>query len=311
MHRSLRLVISIAICFAGLAGEQICLADSSGNAPDGGTPQKVQEAWLRFHESDLCQDVDAVFAFSKNGMEAWSRIESDKVNQRYRDLFGSLGDDVQIALYATRPATKKKSDDPDDPPPSLCQNQELRANLGDPLAQIKVRANPEDRELQSDSLDISLKQRLLVYAERTLDGNKKMGKYAGDLPALVRFSLDPAIAPELRSRAMQACAEHTRNLEKQIGKLAASLELAFPKPPKKDRLSSPPEASGPASQNLSDGAEMISAETQTVARYVYNFIHPEGFAVELSELSHPSLLDSLKKLRTMVLNFQKAIARKQ
>jgi hypothetical protein len=311
MHRSLRLVILIAICFAGMAGKQICIADSSGNAPGSGTPQKVQEAWLRFHESDLCQDVDAVFAFDKNGMEAWSRIESDRVSQKYQELFVSLGNDVQIALYTTRPATKKKSDDLDDPPPSLCQNQELRANLGDPVAQIKVKANPDDREIQPDILDISLKQRLLVYAERTLDGNKKMGKYAGDLPALVRFALDPATAPELKSRAMHACAGHARNLEKQIGKLAASLELAFPKLPRKDRHSSPPEDSGIASQNLSDGADRISAETQTVARHVYNFIHPEGFAVELSELSHPSLLGSLKKLRTMVSNFQTAIARNQ
>ena len=311
MRRTLRLVILFVICFAGIAGTQICIAESSENAPGNGTPQKLQEAWLRFHESDLCQEVDAVFTFDKSGMEAWSRVESDRISQRYQDLFGSLGDDVQVDLYTTRPVAKKKSDDSDDPPPSLCQNHELRANLGDPLAQIKVRVNIEDREMQTDSPDFSLKQRLLVYAERTLDWNKRMEKYADDLPSLARFALDPAIAPELRSRSMRVCAEHTRNLEKQIGKLAANLALAFPKTSKKDRPASPPEASGIARMNLIDGAEKISAETRTVARYVHNFIHPAGFAVELDELRHPSLLDSLRTLREMVLDFQKVIDKRQ
>jgi hypothetical protein len=312
MHRSLRLLILSAICFAGMTGKPVCLPGSPENVPGNGTPQKLQEAWLRFHESDLCQEVDVVFIFSKNGMEAWSRIESEKNNQKYQELFGFPGDAVQAELYTTRPAAKKKSDDADDPPPSLCQNLELRANLGDPVAHLKARLDLQDpASMETDSPDLLLKQRLLVFAERTLDWNRKMEKYASELPYLARFALDPAVTPELRSRSMQICAEHTRNLEKQIGKLAANLALAFPKPSNKDRASSPPETSDVAGKNLLDGAETVSAETHEVAMRVNDFIHPQGFAIKLDELRHPSLLDSLKMLRKMVLDFQKAIAKKQ
>jgi hypothetical protein len=312
MYQLLRLLILSAICFAGMAGEQVCIADSFGNAPGSDTPQKLQDAWLRFHENDLCQEVDAVFTFNRNVMEAWGRIESDKVSQRYQELFGSLGDGVQIELYTTRPAAKKKSDDADDPPPALSQNLELRANLGDPVAQVKTRLDLTEPALMEPATpDFLMGQRLLVFAERTLEWNQKMEKYAGDLSALVRFGLDPSVAPELRARSMRACAEHTRNLDKQIGKLAANLALAFPKPSKKDRPPSSPKAPEIASQNLVDSAEKILAESRVVARRVQNFIHPEGFAIGLDELRHPSLLDSLKKLQGMVLDFQKAIVKKQ
>jgi hypothetical protein len=309
MHRSLRLLILSAICLASVAGKA---ADLSENVPGSNTPQKLQEAWLRFHESDLCQEVDAVFIFNKNGMEAWSRIESDRSAQKYLDLFGFPGDAIQVELYTTRPVAKKKSTDDDDPPPSLCQNRELRANLGDPAALVTTRATLDEPDaIQSATPDHLMKQRLYVFAERTLDWNGKMEKYAAELSSLIRFALDPALAPELRSRSMRVCAEHTRNLEKQIGKLSGSLVLAFPKPSKKDLTSSPPEAYDIGSQNLLDGSEKIAAETHEVARRVHSFIHPEGFAVELDELRHPSLLDSLKTLRGMVLDFQKAIAKKQ
>jgi hypothetical protein len=312
MHRSLRLLILSAIYLAGMTGSLVCLSGSPEYLPGNGTPQKLQEAWLRFHESDLCQEVDAVFVFSKNGMEAWSRIENEKNSQKYQELFGFPGDAVQVELYTTRPAAKKKSDDADDPPPSLCQNLELRANLGDPVAHLKARLDIQNpASMETDSPDLLLKQRLLVFAERTLDWNRKMEKYASELPSLARFALDPAVTPELRARSMQICAEHTRNLEKQIGKLATNLALAFPKPSNKDRASSPPEVSDVASKNLPDGAEKVSAETHEVAMRVNDFIHPQGFAIKLDELRHPSLLDSLKMLRKMVLDFQKAIAKKQ
>jgi hypothetical protein len=314
MHRSLRLLILSAICFAGLTGKAICFAGSSENVPDNSTPQSLQEAWLRFHESDLCQEVDVVFMFDDRGMEAWSRIENEKTGQKYQELFGSLGDAVPVELYMTRPAAKKKSSDSDDPPPSLSQNMELRANLNDPIARLRTRVDESMAAALEPGLgtpDILLSQRLLVFAERTLDWNKKMEKYATELSSLARFALDPKVAPTLRSRSMRLCAEHTRNLEKQIGKLSANLVLAFPKPSKNDRADHPPKAPEIASLNLIDGAEKISAETREVARRVNNFIHPQGFSIELDELRHPSLLDSLKTLRTMVLDFQKVIAKRQ
>jgi hypothetical protein len=310
MHRFLSLLIFYVICFAGIAAGIPRSADFSGNAPDSNTPQKLQEAWLRFHETDLCQEVDAVFLFNKSGMEVWSRIESDKINQKFQELFDTLSDSMRIELYTTRPPAKKRSDNADDPPPSLCQNLELRSNLGDPVGQFREHLDFEERiHLDSDPPDSLLKQRLLVYAERTLDWNRKMGKYAADLSALVRFALDPAVAPELKSKSIRICTVHAQNLEKHIGKLAKDLALAFPKPSKGDRSSSPRDTSNIAGKTLMDSAEQISASTRIVARRVHQFIHPEGYTIGLDELRHPGLLESLKTLRGMVLDFQRAMAK--
>lgn len=309
VHRFLSLLIFSAICFVGAAKGISVSAHSSENAPGGGTPRELQEAWLRFHETDLCQEVDAVFIFHRNGMEAWSRIESDKTQLRFQELFNALRDSFRIELYTTRPPSKKKSENEEDPPPSIWQNLELRANLGDPAAQFKGRLDPEERIQVYEMPSGLMKQRLLIYAERTLDGSRKMERYADDLPALVRLSLDPAATPELKSKSIQVCAAHVQSLEKQIVKLTSNLTLAFPKSSKGDRQSSPQAVSAITGKTLADKAEQVSANTHNVAQRIERFIHPETYTIGLDELRNPSLLESLRGLKEMVVEFQKSVSK--
>ena len=308
-HRFLPLLILSSICIAGVA-EEISAADSSGNAPGVSTPQKLQEAWLRFHETDLCQEVDAVFVFHKSGMEAWSRIESDKIQMKFLELFDPLRNLFRIELYTTRPLSKKKSGNEDDPPPSLWQNLELRANMGDPVAQFKGRLDPEERiQIDLNLPDGLIKQRLLVYAERTLDWNRKMESYATDLPALVRLALNPAADPGIALKSAKICTAHAQNLEKQIGKLISTLALAFPKSSRRTQPSAPEASIKIQGKTPVDSAEQISAGARLVAQRVHRFVHPEAYIVGLDELRNPSLLESLRELKAMVSDLQKSISK--
>ena len=49
-------------------------------------PVDLLRVWLRFHEIDLCQEIDTVFVFNKNGMEVWSRVEDDKSYRKFENL---------------------------------------------------------------------------------------------------------------------------------------------------------------------------------------------------------------------------------
>jgi len=53
-------------------------ADSIPSAHASEVPLQLREGWLRFHEAELCQGVDAVFVFHKKGMEVWCRVEDEK-----------------------------------------------------------------------------------------------------------------------------------------------------------------------------------------------------------------------------------------
>ena len=102
------------------------------------TPRKLQEAWLRFHEIGLCQEVDADFVFDDGGMKVWSRIGSDKIYLKFQELFAPLRNLYHVELYINRPRGEKESENGDNPPPSLWQNYELRSNLGEHAAQLSV-----------------------------------------------------------------------------------------------------------------------------------------------------------------------------
>jgi len=50
------------------------------SVPNQNTPQKLWEAWLSFHETDLCQEVDALFVFNRSGMEYGAGSKKTKTN---------------------------------------------------------------------------------------------------------------------------------------------------------------------------------------------------------------------------------------
>lgn len=308
----LRLVLFIAwvTCFAGMAIDAPDIDDWPFSVPNHNTPQKLWEAWLSFHETDLCQEVDALFVFNRSGMEVWSRIEKDKNQRKFLRLFESLRNSYQVELYTTRTPAQNKEYDEKDPPPSLWQNYELRSNLGERTSLVISRLTLEERnQLDPPLVDSSLRQRLMLYAEQTLNWNKRMEQYALDLTALARVAFDPGVPPEQKSRAIAVCADHAQNLEKYAGKLAANLAQALPMSEKKKSSLSRPEKADNADRDPLERAKQISAVAHEVSRRVYRFIHPEHYTVELDELRNPSLPESLWELRGMVSDFEKSLPR--
>jgi hypothetical protein len=306
----LALFIAWVICFAGMAIGAPDIDDWPYSVPNHNTPQKLWEAWLSFHETDLCQEVDALFVFNKSGMEIWSRIEKDKNQRKFLRLFESLKNSYPVELYTTRPPAENKEYDQEDPPPSLWQNYELRSNLGERTSLVLSRLTLEEsNNIYLPLVDASLRQRLILYAEQTLNWNRRLEHYGSDLAILARVAFDPGVSPERKSKAIAVCADHAQSLEKYAGRLAVSLAQALPIAEKKKRSPSRPETAVNADKDPLERAKHISAASHEVSRRVYRFIHPEHYTVELDELRNPSLLESLWELREMVSDFEKSLPR--
>lgn len=281
-------------------------ADDDFSAPMGilDAPEPLSRVWLRFHETDLCQGMDAVFVFNPSGMEAWIRVEDRKSYEKLERILEPLHEVFQIVLYATYP---EEDEDPEsywEPPSSLWENYELRSALGDPFARAKERMDlANQRNLIVFPADEILRQRLLVYADEVLERNHKIKRYAANLPSLAHLSTDPAFASELRLKAAEVCKAHARNLEKELDKLGKSLKYAFPRPQGDD---APPaqEQSSDAGKSFVEMAEQIALESRDVTSRVDGFIHPKKHTVDLNELRRPGLLEAIERLEEIVSDLQ-------
>lgn len=299
------LVLAVSLIVAAFIPASVQAGDDF-SAPMGilDTPEALSRVWLRFHETNLCQGMDAVFVFNRNGMEAWIRVEDKKSYEKLVRILEPLRDIFQIVLYATHPEEEEEPDSYWEPPSSLWENYELRSSLGDPFARARERM---DLGSQSNIIvipaDEILRQRLLVYADEVLERNRKIKRYALDLPPLALLSTDPAFASELRLKAAQVCKAHARNLEKELDKLGKSLNYAFPRSGGDD---APPaqEQNRNAGESFVEMAEQIALEARDIAYRVDGFIHPKKHTVDLSELRRPSLLESIERLEEMVSDFQ-------
>jgi hypothetical protein len=270
---------------------------------------KSKEVWLRFHEAELCHGVDAVFVFSEEGIEIWSVVEEEKSYQKLLDLLAPLRGSHQISLYATRPAHEKKTLEDRDPPPGLWNNMEIRSYFQDlkdtgqitsrPLSPITVRP----KSLRDP--DFLMKQRIMMFATQTLELNKKMKRYTADLAELSEFAFGTEFDPALRMRAAATCVAHTQGISKISEKLTENLTLALPKASRKFSGPAPRTklfAGGPPQQKINS----LASATRSIARRTYRFIHPETHTVGLVDLREPSLLESLRTLRRMTEDFQRA-----
>jgi hypothetical protein len=302
--RLLFAVIGLALLPARIFG----LTGSSTDMPARETAPKLLEAWLRYHEADLCQGVDAVFVSHGNGMEVWCLVEDERSYQKLQELLEPLRSSYRIELYTTRRPAEKRAASDTDPPPSLWENYELRSFMGDPFARAKESLGLESPPgMDVPPLDETLKQRLFVYAEQTLDWNRRMKRYAMDLPVLASVALDPGTAAELRLKASAVCMAHAQSLSKYIGKLAKNLAQALPNSAKEESLG--PEKPLSPRETAADSAMQISVAAQNVAQRVYRFIHPAHYTVGLDELRQPSLLRALAALDRMDLDFQRTLAK--
>ena len=301
----------LSLCLLCLAITPAAIStDSPAGVPDHSTPPEMVQAWLRFHGSELCQELDAEFEFSPAGMEVRSVVEDERSYQKLEELLNPLRNSYDIDLQPEHPPEKEESDreKEKDPPPSLWENYELRSFLGDPFARARESVDFEERPHLSvpPPADELLKQRLLLYASQTLDWSRKMERYAKDLPALTRVAVDPGVAPALRSQANAICRSHLQNLDRYIGKLHGHLEPAFPHSNEKKKSTDMP---APVAKTAVDRADRIADYARIVARRVYHFIRPVHYTVGLGELRLPGLLDSLKILQKMDSEYRKALAK--
>jgi hypothetical protein len=311
MCRLLLLFLLSALSFAA-AAEGIVRTCASESRPTGETPRELAEAWLRFHASDLCQNNETTFLFRADGMEVRVLVEDEGGYEKLQKMLEPLRGSYRIVLEATRPPEKEEERDSDkenDPPPSLWENSALRAYLGDPQSWTREQTDFEHIP-QSDPLvgDTSFKYRLTAYAERILDWSRKVERHATDLPALARMALDASVARELRMQAITVCRAHSEDLGKNLEKLEKNLKYALPLSARDDRRSSRMGRSEKAKDPV-EAAVALAAGAQTAARRIHDFIYPDQHTVNLEELRQSSLLESLRELRAIDADFQKAFGK--
>ena len=158
MYRVFCLCVAAVIC---MLSPMQSSRSATEQAPGHDVPIPLQQVWLHFHEAELCQGMDAAFAFNKDGLEVHSLVEDEKSYDRFQEMLEPLRKSYKIDLTAERPVVEKYPDEPTSPPASLWENLELRSFLGDPFARAKERPGSETR-IDLPPPSEFLKQQLIV-----------------------------------------------------------------------------------------------------------------------------------------------------
>jgi hypothetical protein len=280
---------------------RMCPDPEQNIPPEGSTPRQLRELWLRYHEKELCQDLDTVFVFHPRGVEIWCLAEDEKSYQRFSEMMEPMRGTFEIEVYLTRPMPEKKSRTEDDPPPSLWNNVELQTFLQDTSHEIfgPGSTDPPTTERRS----AALKQKLAMWAGQLVIWNKKFSRYAADLPDLAHAGFAHGGTAEIKSRAAAVLRSHAQALDKNAARIIEYLSQALPRPDKGSRRSAEPEG-----RTLPDApvelAALISTNALTVSRRIHRFLYPQDFTVGLTDLKDPTLLESLRDLRSMFSRLQ-------
>jgi hypothetical protein len=305
------------------------------DAPTGETPFKLKDVWLRFHEDDLCQKVDAAFVFSGKRMDLWVNVNKKKNYRKLLQLLEPLQNSYKIEMHNVQLATQKEADDIKTPPPSFLVNselityfrdsflrdtgvfnQELLPNSTMPAPSItyeqRFQVFDDDRfsteQAPSEQApSFMYEQRLLLFAKNTLAYNEKIKRYAADLPSLARVAFDPAEAPELRRRALVVCREHAQQLQKYEEKLINNLSITLPKASQKQHETNPLEKSVMTKTSASDIAVLLAGEAQGLSDRVYQFIYPQNHTVTVNDLRNSPLIQSLETIQKITAEFRDLI----
>jgi hypothetical protein len=153
-----------------------------------------------------------------------------------------------------------------------------------------------------------LKQRLILFADQTIEWERRMARSARDLPALAGAALGPETPGDLRARASAACLAHARAVDRYAQRLGENMSQALPKG--KQKSSSRRAQKGPSKPGSAmAAAHQIADSASAAARRIYRFINPRDHTVELVDLKEPSLLEALRNLRKQVAAFQRTIKR--
>jgi|WetSurMetagenome_2_1015567.scaffolds.fasta_scaffold04904_3 hypothetical protein len=276
-------------------------------------PRDLQEAWIRFHELELCQSIEAEFIFHRDGMEVRSRADDDSSSQKLIRLLDPLRTVYKISLseaHIPGVAEGPSGSVLEEVPPSLWNNDKLRLYMRDNFAPTSaILAGKGNEPKESDEVDWLVKQSLAMFSKQTLDWTRRMNRYASDLPLLADAAFNAKLAPELQSRVMEVCIEHTQAMDRLAQRLSGNLVLALPDSPQSFRPFSASEPRAPGKPRPFEELSELSAMAQSIARRIHHFIYPRDFTVSLSDLKKPGLLEALKGLRAKVMIFLQHMVR--
>jgi hypothetical protein len=306
---------------------------SPQSIPNHDTPPALQEAWLQFHQHNLCQKVDAVFEFPERKMEVWVNSQEEKDRGILLRLLKPLQKSYQIGFHTTQSAIQIGSADIKTPPPSFWENSELTSRLRDSflsgtgIFDQNPQLYPTGPAYSSDMMDdqslpmsapdifpasrssstILYQRRLLMFARNTLEYGWKIKRYVTDLPSLAYVAYDPAEAPELRHQALAVCRQHAQELQKYEEKLNKNLLMALPTISGKQPEESPLEKSMVAKASPFDIAVLLTKEAQGLSTAVLQFMYPQNKTVTLADLQNPPIIQSLATIQRITAEFRNSV----
>jgi hypothetical protein len=260
-------------------------------------PRELVEAWLRLHGEELCLGIDAVFVSHEGIIQVWSRVEDEKHYKKLLKIMQPLSGLGRVEIFAAESVSHYESDK-DGVPPSLWENDELRAFYRAPRQQPDTDIKYDWPLAMVTQADV-FEQRTIMFAKETLEKSDNLRKYAKDLPALTHLAVNPALDSDLRLLAFKTCRSQVRGMEKQIDKLNKNLNQALPKGRNMQELH-PQDMPGINKEALPlEIAVQISEKAKAIAQQVYSFIYPDNHSVDLKELRSPGILNALMMLREL------------
>jgi hypothetical protein len=146
--------------------------------------------------------------------------------------------------------------------------------------------------------------RMYLFTVQILDLKKKMERYAADMRDLALLAADSSMESKIRMKAKAICIAHSEELKKVLSKLRSSLALAIPNANAINRADGSPAEKNPVASSI-----QIAEFAHGLSGRIEKFIYPEQYTVTLEELRESSLLDSLKSLFKMNMEFQKNMKR--
>ena len=314
-----------------MLGTNVSVDDSYSypNAPNQHTPHAFKEAWLRCHEGKVCQEVEAEFAFPDEKMVVWANVEKKKHYKKLLELLSPLMNSDQIEIRPLHQEIQKRGSHIKTPPPSFWTNSKLSGYFQDyvpwemggiiqGLPYNTIRSSPSIMDEPripmrtwgpSTETRISpfLGQRLLMFAQDTLDHSRKMSRYAANLPALARVAFDPEETPTLSLRALAVCREHAQRLQTYAKKLKDNLSLALPSTSRTGRKTTPIAQTTITEATAFDFAVLLARKIRDLSNSVYGFMYPDNQTVTLADLADPSLIRSLETIQRDTAEFLRFI----
>lgn len=276
--------------------------------PRADIPRSLRELWLAFHQAELCQSLDAVFVFHSDGMEIWCAIDDERSYQKLIELVAPRKAQFRIDLYPTRlPEIKKTREELTTPPPSLWQNAELRAYLGEPFVEAGRGVTAARLEEEIGGPETQLKQRLLLFAGQTIEWANRLKRYGFELPALAWAAADEGAGADVRPQARAVCVQHAREIGKLAQKLGENLARALPRPEKQARRSRAPARTHAAGGTPVQKAARLAEACRAIGDRVYRFIYPDNHTVALADLREPDLPAAVRELEERAMELASSL----